>query len=66
MSAPDAVEQATWFDPTTADRVAVEAERARERRIRAEQADRIAVELARFGLGEAAVIARGVNTDPLW
>ena len=66
MSAPDAVEQAAWFDPTTADRAAVDAERGRERRIRAEQADRISVELAARGLDYAAIVARYVDTGPGW
>lgn len=63
---PDAVEQAYPFDPTTADRAAVDAERARERTIRADQADRIAVELARLGLDHAAIVARTVGAEPGW
>lgn len=63
---PDAVEQAIPFDPTAADKAAVDAERARERTIRADHADRIAKELARHGLDYAAITARSVTTDPGW
>lgn len=63
---PDASEQAFPFDPSTADRAAVEAERDREREIRADQADRIALELARLGLEHALVVARSVTADPGW
>lgn len=66
MKRPDPVEQATPFDPTTADRAAVDAERARERRVRADQADRISVELAKRGLDYAAIVARHVTTDTPW
>lgn len=63
---PDAVHQAHPFDPSTADRATVDAERARERTIRTDQADRIAVELARLGLDYAAITARSVTTEPGW
>lgn len=70
MSIPDAVHQAHPFDPSTADKAAVDAERAhrreRERKIREDQADRVAVELARLGLDYAAITARTVTTDPGW
>lgn len=49
---------ADWFD--------VERAREWEGRIRADQADRIAVELARLGLSGAAVTARHITTDPTW
>lgn len=64
--APDPIEQAYPFDPTVADRQAVDAERARERQVRADQGERIAVELARIRMGEAAAVARSVAVEPGW
>lgn len=66
MPARDPVHQAHPFDPSTADRARVDAERARERTIRTDQGERIAVELARLGLEHAAIIARTVSADPGW
>lgn len=52
--------------PTDADQGDIEQARGWERKIRKEQADRIAVELAKRGLDYAAITARHVSTDPTW
>ena len=61
----EVVEAATLV-PTDADAGDIEQAREWERRIRADQADRIAVELARLGLDYAAITARHVTTEPTW
>lgn len=63
---PDAVEQAFPFDPTSADRAGVDAERAREHTIRAGQTVRVARELERLGYTDAAQVARLVDVEPGW
>lgn len=52
--------------PTDADQGDIEQARGWERKIRKEQAGRIAVELAKRGLDYAAITARHVSTDPTW
>lgn len=66
MRCPDPVEQAFPFDPTTAARQAVDAERSRERRIRTDQATRITRELDRLGYKDAARVAGLVEVEPGW
>ena len=61
----EVVEAATLV-PTDATADGIESAREWERKIRKEQADRIAVELARLGLDYAAITARHVTTDPTW
>lgn len=68
MSIPDAVEQAYPFDPTVADRAAVDAERARERKIREDQRDRTLAALAVYFEADtwpAAIVAH-VDVEPGW
>lgn len=60
------VVEAARLVPTDADADGIERAREWERKIRADQADRIAVELARLGLDYAAVTARHVSTGPGW
>lgn len=60
------VVEAARLVPTDASVDEVETAREWERKIRADQADRVAVELARLGLGGAAVAARHVSTGPGW
>lgn len=62
----DTAEQAVPFDPTTATRQTVDAERSRERRIRADQATRITRELDRLGYTDAAQVAGLVEVEPGW
>ncbi len=65
---PDAADQAYPFDPTTADKAAVDAKRAEERRIREDQRDRTLAVLARYfdpGDWPAALVAR-VDVEPGW
>lgn len=64
---PDAADQAFPFDPTTADRAAVDAERDRERRIREDQTRRrIMVALRAQERGYEALIAQHVTVEPGW
>lgn len=65
---PDAHEQAFPFDPSTADRGRVDAERARERAIREDQRDRTLAELAKYFEADTwpAQIIAHVTTDPGW
>lgn len=60
------VVEAARLVPVDADRDNIEQAREWERKIRADQADRIAAELARLGLDYAAITARHVTTDPGW
>ena len=60
------VVEAARMVPVDADKDDIEQAREWERKIRADQADRIAVELARLGLDYAAITARHVTTDPGW
>ena len=60
------VVEAARLVPTDASHDDIEQARGWERRIRADQADRIAVELARLGLDYAAITARHVTTEPTW
>ena len=60
------VVEAARLVPVDADRDNIEQAREWERKIRADQADRIAAELARLGLDYAAITARHVTTDPAW
>ena len=62
----DTAEQAVPFDPTTATRQTVDAERSRERRVRADQATRITRELERLGYEDAARVAGLVEVEPGW
>lgn len=62
----DAAEQAVPFDPTTATREQVNAERSRERRIRTDQTTRITRELERLGYTDAAQVAGLVEVEPGW
>ena len=61
----EVVEAATLV-PVDADRDDIEQAREWEVRIRADQNDRIAVELAKRGLDYAAITARHVTTEPGW
>lgn len=66
---PEAIREvvaAATLVPTDADAGDIEQAREWERKIRADQADRVAVELARLGLDYAAITARHVTTDPAW
>ena len=66
---PEAIQEvvaAAALVPVDADKDDIEQAREWERKIRADQADRIAVELARLGLDYAAITARHVTTDPGW
>lgn len=63
---PDAVGQAFPFDPTSATREQVDAQRAEERTIRADQTVRVARELERLGYTDAAQVARRVPTAVEW
>lgn len=60
------VVEAARLVPTDAGPDEVEQARAWERRIRADQADRIAVEMARLGLDYAAITTRHITTEPAW
>ena len=60
------VVEAAHLVPTDAGVDEVESARGWERRIRSDQADRVAVELARLGLDYAAITARHVSADPTW
>ena len=60
------VVEAARMVPVDADKDDIEQAREWERKIRADQADRIAAELARLGLDYAAITARHVTTDPGW
>ena len=60
------VVEAARLVPTDADVDGIERAREWERRIRSDQADRVAVELAKLGLDYAAITARHVSTDPEW
>lgn len=62
----DTAEQAVPFDPTTATRQTVDAERSRERRVRTDQATRITRELERLGYEDAAQVAGLVEVEPGW
>lgn len=64
----DAISQAYPFDPSTADRAAVDAERARERRIREDQRDRTLAALAKYfdpGDWPPSIVAH-VDVEPGW
>ena len=61
----EVVEAATLV-PVDADKDDIEQAREWEVRIRADQNDRIAVELARLGLDYAAITARHVTTETRW
>ncbi|KOX10178.1 hypothetical protein [Nocardiopsis sp. NRRL B-16309] len=63
---PDTAEQAYPFDPTAADKAAVDDKRAEERGIRADQAARISKELRRQGYEYPARVAEYTSTDPGW
>lgn len=63
---PDAVEQVFPFDPTSATREQVDAQRAEEQSIRADQTTRITRELERLGYTDAAQVARRVPTGGEW
>lgn len=66
---PEAIREvvaAATLVPTDAGPDDIEQAREWERKIRADQADRVAVELARLGLDYAAITARHVSTDPEW
>ena len=60
------VVEAARLVPTDTDADGIERAREWERKIRADQADRVAVELAKLGLDYAAITARHVSTDPTW
>lgn len=60
------VVEAAHLVPTDAGVDEVESARGWERRIRSDQADRIAVELSRLGLDYAAITAHHVTTEPTW
>lgn len=65
---PDAAEQAYPFDPSTADKAAVDAERARERTIREDQRDRTLAALAKYfdpADWPVALVAH-VDVEPGW
>lgn len=62
----DTAWQAYPFDPTTADRAAVNAERAREQSIREDQRDRIITELKRYDELWPIELARSVSVEPGW
>ena len=62
----DAIEQAFPFDPTSATREQVDAQRAEEQSIRADQTVRVARELERLGYTDAAQVARRVPTAVEW
>lgn len=66
---PEAIREvvaAATLVPTDAGPDDIEQAREWERRIRADQADRIAVELAKLGLDYAAITAHHVTTEPTW
>lgn len=63
---PDAAVQAFPFDPTSATREQVDAQRAEEQTIRADQTTRVARELERLGYTDAAQVARLVDVEPGW
>lgn len=63
---PDAVHQAYPFDPTTAGRQQVDAERARERTIRTDQVSRVVAELERLGYDVEARYVAAVDVEPGW
>ena len=66
---PEAIQEvvaAAALVPVDADKDDIEQAREWEARIRADQADRIAVELARLGLDYAAITARHVTTETRW
>lgn len=60
------VVEAARLVPTDATADGIERAREWERKIRKEQSDRVAVELAKRGLDYAAITARHVSTDPTW
>jgi len=62
----DPMEQVFPFDPTSATREQVDAQRAEERTIRADQTVRVARELERLGYTDAAQVARLVDAEPGW
>lgn len=63
---PDAAVQAFPFDPTSATREQVDAQRAEEQSIRVDQAVRVVRELERLGYRDAAHIVRLVDVEPGW
>lgn len=63
---PDAADQGFPFDPTSATREQVDAQRAEERTVRADQTTRAARELERLGYRDAAQVARLVDVEPGW
>lgn len=60
------VVEAARLVPADADQGDIEQAREWERRIRADQAERISFELARLGLDYAAITTRHVTTEPEW
>ena len=60
------VVEAARLVPTDTDADGIERAREWERKIRAEQAERISFELAKRGLDYAAITTRHVSTEPTW
>jgi hypothetical protein len=63
---PDAARQAHPFDPSTADKAAVDAERALERTIREDQTRRVVAVLREYDELWSIQLVEHVDTEPGW